>query len=708
MFFLLWIGACTAQKTPQSIPTATQEPSPTATQIPSPTPTLVPTARPLIPDEDLDGLYRDDLLGVALQYPPSWELLREEFPDGDQILLSNPDSTIFVLLSPTISYDDVPLEERFHEYTAFLPEELGFDAITWTIEASEYGLLDGPVGLRSLGDGEASASGDQLRFDILAVEDGNRTFWLTILSTPEIYEENKASLADIRNSLSVYSPRPYGVDRQNALFLPSGEPDTLDPALWLGGPDEQIGDLFSGLVQLDTNLQPIPDLAERWEVSSDGTTYTFYLRQNVTFHNGKAFTTQDVKYSWSRASNPELESHTAATYLGDILGVSEVIEGEAVEISGLHIIDDYTIEVTLDAPKAYFLSKLAYPTSWIVDEGTVDEIEESPNGTGPFKMIKYDENEVIILARNHNYHRGFVPLEYIVYLIYPGPSLRLYEAGEIDIISISEDLLERANDPADPLYGTVHANNGLCTFYVNFDVSKPPFDDPLVRRAFALAIDRERYNDVITEGKGVIAHGLYPPGLPGYTPDVRSLDFDPEAALDALRASSYADASNLPEIFFTISGSGGDISPNAGLLIQMWEETLGVKITVDQLDSLSFFDELYAGNFGHILSIGWCADYPDPENFADILFHTGSKQNQTQYSNPEIDALLEQARVERDIEKRFELYRLIEQRIVDDIPAIFLNHSQVFYTVVKPYLQGYVSTPIGVAQDMNLRMVRED
>jgi oligopeptide transport system substrate-binding protein len=492
------------------------------------------------------------------------------------------------------------------------------------------------------------------------------------------------------------------VDRENALFISGGEPLTFDPAKHQGSADSYIGDLFSGLVRLDANLQPIPDLAERWEVSPDGLVYTFYLRQNATFHSGRPFTAEDVKFSWDRAADPELESPTVDTYLTDIVGVQQVMDGEAEEISGVKIIDEYTIEVTLDAPKVYFLYKLAYPTSWIVDSETVDEVDENPIGTGPFKLAKHVENEIIILARNENYHLGFVPLEYLVYLLYQGPSIRLYEAGQIDMVAIDEDLLGRAEDPNDPLYGNIQSMASLCTSYVRLDASMAPFDDLLVREAFARAIDKDRYNLVIAEGKNVIANGVYPPGLPGFNPDITPLSYDPERALEAIAESSYGSVDAFPEIIFTTSGGGGGIDPSDALLIEMWEQALGVTITVEQIDFLSYREKVMAGEHGQILTEGWCADYPDPENFADVLFHSDGGMNVSHYSNSEIDVLLEQARSEPDVDKRITLYQEIEQMLVDDVAAIFLSHGRAYYLVTKPYVQNYVTTPIGIAQMMNI------
>ena len=710
MAIFISIAACSGKGTPtETLPATTPLPIPsTPTLTFSPAMTPAPTARPLFEGNMEEGLYSNDNLGVSMQYPTEWELEQESSSEGDQLFLSTSDFSLMVFLVSAIDYEESPLEDTFDEIITTLPESFDLETVTWSPEKVAFDLGEATSGLRSVGEGLETNSADLYRLEVIFGQRGTRYALLIMFGLTEAYDANSQELAMVRESLTMYSPHPYGVDRDNALFLSSGQPNTFDPTKWLGSAGGIVGDIFSGLVQLDNNLQTIPDLAERWEVSPDGRVYTFYLRQGVTFHDGKPFTALDVKYSWEHAIDPETESDTAETYLGDIMGVSEVIAGDASEISGVRIIDDYTIEVTLDKPKVYFLSKLAYPTSWIVDQETIDQIDKQPNGTGPFRLVKYDENEIIILARNHNYHRNFVALEYIVYLVFPGPTIRLYEAGDIDIVYIDEDLLERAKDPEDPLYGNVFPSTGLCTSYLGFDVTKPPFDDFLVRKAFALSIDKERYNDVISEGRGVIAYGLYPPGLPGYQPREETFGYDPEAALEALRDSSYRGAEGLPEIVFTTGGAGTDISPSVGLLIDMWKEALGVEVEVEQLGSQTFIEQLNQGNYEQILSIGWCADYPDPENFADILFHTGSQQNHSRYSNPEVDALLEEARSEGNVERRLELYQQIEQRIVEDIPVVFLDHSNVFYDVVKPYLYGYASPPIGVAQSMNLYIEHDE
>ena len=596
--------------------------APTATLPPTPVPTRTPapTARPLSEDIQESGTYQDTTYGVSFEYPDDW-ILTEEVEGGLKfVTIMDPNIPAIIYLTMDFVADGEDYEPRAEEFHNMVLDSIELASITWNSIDPDYQLADGRDAWRGMAEGLFSGVSDPLSYETIAAQQGNYVFYLITMAREAWDPALPQQLEDTRQSLEVFLPSPLGVIRDDALFLSSNNPVTLDPAKWHGGADSILGDLFSGLVKLNTELQVIPDLAESWTVSPDGTVYTFTLRQGVTFHNGREFTASDVKYSWERACNPETESDTAQTYLGDIVGVEDVIAGDETEISGVTVIDDYTLEVTLDAPKAYFLHKLSYVASWIVDSETIDDIEDFPIGTGPFKLVDYDENEHIILARNENYYRKFVQLEYVVYLIDQGYPIRLYESGVIDVVAVNEELVDRAEDPMDPLFGNIQPVTGLCTTYVVYDVTQPPFEDKLVREAFTKAIDKERYNDVVSDGKGVIAEGLFPPGLPGYTPDVVGISYDPDSARSALAASSYGGADGLPTITLTIAGEGGDLYPSDAILLQMWNEVLGIDVVVEQLDYDSYFDEVYAGNRGQLLSTGWCADYPDPENFADFLF----------------------------------------------------------------------------------------
>jgi oligopeptide transport system substrate-binding protein len=486
------------------------------------------------------------------------------------------------------------------------------------------------------------------------------------------------------------------VPLHQALVLEGGEstnPRMFDPATTLNGGDKRV---FSGLVAFDPHLDLTPDLAEKWDVSPDGTIYTFYLRPNAKFHDGRPVTAQDVVYSWERAASPAIESDTVLTYLGDILGVKEMRQGKADHINGLKIIDDHTLQVTIDAPKPYFLLKLTFATAFILDKANVESSTEwyrTPNGTGPYKLVEWRRFERKVYEANQDFYLGAPSIPYIVVQLYAGEGQRLYESGEIDITGIYS--VERFTDPTEPLHTELLTGVNLCTGYIVFDTTRAPFDDVNVRKAFSLAFDRQKYIDVALEGHALPASGLYPPGLPGYNNALKGLPYDPDQARQLLADSKYGGPNELPPIVFSNIGTGSYVSGDVAALAQMWQQNLGVTITIENLEPNYYYDQIYSGHHGQLFSGGWCADYPDPENFSDVLFHTGSPQNNGGYSNPQLDALLESARVEQDVTKRIEMYQQAEQILVEDAAALFTTFS-LSYQLVKPYVKGYVFTPIDI------------
>jgi oligopeptide transport system substrate-binding protein len=488
------------------------------------------------------------------------------------------------------------------------------------------------------------------------------------------------------------------VPLNQALVLSGGEstnPRDYDPATTLSSGDKLV---FSGLVSFDTKLNLTPDLAESWDVSADGMTYTFHLRKNAKFHDGRPVTAQDVIYSWERAASPDLASETALTYLGDIVGIKEIAEGSSKHAPGLAAVDDHTLQVTIDAPKPYFLYKLTYPTAFVVDKANVESGEDwyrQPNGTGPYRLTEWKSMESIVYEANPDFYLGKPSIPYVVFQLYSGVGQRLYEAGEIDLTGIGSYSADRFLDPTEPLHNELITGVNLCTGYITFDTTRPPFDDVNVRKAFSMAFDRQKYIDVVLNGHALPANGLYPPGLPGFNTELKGLPYDPEQARQLLQQSKYGGPQGLPPIVFTDAGIGTYVGADVAAMAQMWEQNLGVTITVENLEPNYYSDQIYAGNHGQLFSGGWCADYPDPENFADVLFHTGSQQNNGGYSNPELDTLLEQARVEQDVNKRMAMYQQAEQMLVDDAAALWTTHS-LSYQLVKPYVKGYTFTPIDI------------
>jgi ABC-type transport system substrate-binding protein len=344
------------------------------------------------------------------------------------------------------------------------------------------------------------------------------------------------------------------------------------------------------------------------------------------------------------------------------------------------------------------LQKLAYPVAYVVDEQNVSQTnwEHQPNGTGPFRLETWRDDDVMILLRNDNYYLEPAYIERLVYQLGPGLPLAMYETDEIDLVGIGGATLARVLDPNDPLAADLRTGVSLCTSVIGLNNQLPPFDDVRVRQAFNYALDKELLIETFADGNGLVATGPLPPGLPGYTGQSAGYPFDPERARQLLAEAGYTDMVDFPVIEYTTSGYG-DVGAYGTAVITLWQENLGVTIEPVILDPFTYFDELYDGNVGHLFSSGWCADYPDPQNFLDVLYHSGAPQNLGGYSNRVVDDLLERARVERDVAARLALYAEIEQKIVADAPVVFTTHG-VTAVLVKPRVQNYVLTPLGVAQ----------
>ncbi len=488
---------------------------------------------------------------------------------------------------------------------------------------------------------------------------------------------------------------------KNILRLPGamggGDPDTLDPARVSDArSSEYVVEIFSGLVTLSPDLKVVPDIAERWEVSQDRKTYTFYLRQNVKFHDGRPVTAQDFKYSIERAANPALASPTAEDYLGDIVGVKEKLARRAAEVSGVQVVDDYTLKITIDAPKSYFLAKLTYPTAFVVDKNNVERggrtWTDKPNGTGPFKLKEYVRAQRIVLARNENFYLDPKPSVDEVYFIIGGGSfMTMYENGDLESVFVSLSDIERASDPSSPLNKELSISPQLNTHFIIFNTRKPPFDDVKVRQAFALAINRQQIMDVVYRKMPLLADTILPPGMPGYVEPSSSLEYNPARAKQLLAESKYAD--KLPDITWTTTGAGGSAAQDVQAVTAMLKENLGVTVSIQQTDFGTLINQTHApsGNPYQMYDMGWIADYADPQDFLEILFHSNSAQNRSwsAYSNPAVDQLLDQAGAETDTTRRFALYHQAEQMILADYPVIPLMHSRDYW-LTKPYVKGMI------------------
>jgi oligopeptide transport system substrate-binding protein len=448
-------------------------------------------------------------------------------------------------------------------------------------------------------------------------------------------------------------------------------------------------------VTLDKDLNPVKDIADSWKISPDGKTYTFSLRQDVKFQNGKAVTAQDFKYSWERACSLATGSSTAATYLGDIAGVREMLSGQANQISGVTVIDNYTLEVNIVESKSYFIFKLTYPVAFVVDSQNVQSGAEwwrKPNGTGPFHLKEWTTGNQLVLERSGNFYGDKASLNTVVFHLLAGLPMNLYETGDIDVAELSSDYVDKATDPAGSFHTQLIITPELSFYYVGFNAAQPPFDDPNIRKAFAMSIDKNKLVSLVFENTLQKADGIVPPGINGSNASIKGTQFDPAGAKQLIKQSKYGDVSKLPEITLTTAGEGGAVTGWLGAAVYQWRENLGVEVKIRELEPNRYYYALKQEK-DQLFDLGWIADYPHQQDFLEVLFATNSDVNYGGYSNPAVDSFLKQAGTEMDANQSIALYQQAEQMLIDDSACIPLWFGKS-YMLVKPYVKGYQPSPL--------------
>tara|TARA_B100001142_G_scaffold330139_1_gene396507 strand:+ start:13381 stop:15012 length:1632 start_codon:yes stop_codon:yes gene_type:complete len=487
---------------------------------------------------------------------------------------------------------------------------------------------------------------------------------------------------------------------QSKITLGGADPVTMDPHIAGDGSSATyIVEIFGGLVTITPDMEIVLDLAQSLKVSDDGLVYTFTLRDDIYFHSGRKVTANDVKWSLERAASPQLNSNTSLSYLRDIVGFIEKRYGQADEISGVKVIDEKTISIEIDFPKAYFLAKLTYPTAFVIDKDQVElnprNWTRKPNGTGPYKLSEWKLGERIILEANTRYHLGVGNVQVVDYQLSGGSILTRFENGEVDSAGISQNDIDRVRDPSEPLNKLYRQSNYFQTNYIGMNNAIAPFDDIFVRQAFASAIDIGKITDITYKKMLPQASGILPPGMYGYDASKKVYEYNPELAQELLAKSKYGSAENLPPIVFSDIGAGAEGSTDIQAYIEQWKQNLGVTVQLRQSDFATFLADLDSNKL-QIYGIGWIMDYPDPENILDVKFHSKSTENNENYSNAVVDQLLENARSELDTDKRALLYQEAEEIIVKEapwIPTYFTTSHYVVSKKIKKWIEPSMIVP---------------
>ncbi|HEX3036058.1 MAG TPA: peptide ABC transporter substrate-binding protein [Thermodesulfobacteriota bacterium] len=475
------------------------------------------------------------------------------------------------------------------------------------------------------------------------------------------------------------------------------EPPTLDWSLSTDSTSYTIlVNIMNGLTKFGEDYMPEPALAEGWEISEDGKTYTFYLRKDVIWTDGKPLRAEDFEYSWKRLLNPATGADYAY-FLYDIEGAEEYNTGKEKNPDRVSVraVDDHTLSVKLKRPASYFPSLLSFMSTFPMRKDVVEKYgdkwtkPENIVTLGPFKISLWRHHERILLTENPKYWGAKPKIQKVEMIMNENPmsTLALYESGELDYLDgRGIPILEVPRLRLSPEFNTEPQFRGN---YIAFNVKKPPFDNPLVRRAFSAAIDRERLVQLI-QGAGVASTSWIPKGMLAYNPEI-GIDFNPEKAKSWLAEAGYPNGKGFPRVAFLYPDVGNNRIVSEALQ-SMWKRYLGVEAELENQEWKVYLSTINTDP-PPLHRAGWGADFPDPHNFMN-LFECNSGNNRTRWCNSEYDRLVEKAAEERDLRKRIELYDEAQKILTQTDVPIAPMFISIQYSMIKPYVDGLEPNPL--------------
>jgi peptide/nickel transport system substrate-binding protein/oligopeptide transport system substrate-binding protein len=502
---------------------------------------------------------------------------------------------------------------------------------------------------------------------------------------------------------------------------------TFDPALVADtGSEAAVDNVFTGLVQLDHNLQVQPQLAASYSVASDGVTWTFKLRPNLQFSDGTPLTSADVVYSITRALAPATQSPLGLYYLNIIKGANDFNAGKAKTLTGVSAPDPNTVVIVAKKPAAYFLETMTYPTSYVVEQSVVkkwgtawtDHLADNggQGGDGPFKVKEYTHGKQIVFIPNPNYYGPKPQLSEVVYPFYKSAdtTYQVYQVNGIDDTGIPSTHITVDRSRTD-----YHQVPTLAIFYYAMNYLQKPFDIIECRQAFALAINKDLIAKSVYKNEVIPTNHIVPKGEYGYNPNLTGPDGattagDTTKAKQALstcmQKQGYSSVAQFPPITLTYASSGVQDDKNeVAAEQQMWQTVLGISVKTDDIDfnKLVGDENLGANNPLQFYSgPGWIADYPDPQDWITLQFDkvsAGSSNSMSFGQNKGPDAAaeqalqqqMEQADVNGDKTAREQAYWSIEQTLVNDVAWLPVYQSTLNF-LRKPCVQGFVDNSLNI------------
>jgi oligopeptide transport system substrate-binding protein len=479
----------------------------------------------------------------------------------------------------------------------------------------------------------------------------------------------------------------------HALRVSCSDPVSLDPTV--SGDIMSIpviDQLFSGLVEHSPEMDIVPHVAQTWEVLDGGRRYVFHLRGDVRWSDGTPVTAEDFEYAWKRTLNPATGSPNAGL-LYDVKGARAFHRGEAVDSDcvGVQALDEVTLVVELDEPTAYFLHLLACTATCPVPRHAVEAHGQAWTEVGnivtngPFRLEAWQPGESLALVHDPQYHgrlRGNLRRVEPAILADSSAGQKAYEADELDILDMTFFPPVEIDHVRRQHAGEYVSLPRFFTSYVAFCLSRTPFDDARVRRAFALATDRERLADVILRGYGSPATGGFvPPRMPGHTPGI-GLPYDPERARQFLADAGYPGGQGFPAVDLMMHSDF--LSPVASEYLQgQWQEDLGIEVRSEAVEWEEFLERLQTAP-PHMLIWGWVADYPDPDNF--LRLGMSYVLRYTHWDNGDYERLVEEARRITDQDERMKLYRQADKILIEEAPVLPLAYMRS-HLLVKPWVR---------------------
>lgn len=490
--------------------------------------------------------------------------------------------------------------------------------------------------------------------------------------------------------------------------------------------------IHEGLVRLNPKtLEPVPGLAEKWEVSADGKTITFHLRKGAYFHNsedgkqGPEVTSQDVKFTFELLSTDRNTNMHFATVCKDrIVGANEYFEatskGQKAELTGFKIIDKYTFSITLNNASGIFLQILANPvTSIICEEAYKKQYENLKVGAGPFVYDTKSTNpKRIVLTRNPNYYgkdekgNALPYLDSVVVDILNSTEegLTAFKEGKCEYIGtipsnsvrmiVEENIKDFENNP--PAFILERSSEMVSQYYV-FNINKPPFNNPKVRQAFNFAIDRDKIIDKVLQGQayGPGSYGITPPSFEGYkVGEIMGYNFDPEKAKKLLMEAGYPGGVGFPEVSLVVNSGNTRNNTVAAEIQRHLKENLNVNITFESLSNNEKYRLQHKG-IGNIFRDGWIADYPSPESFLSVFYGEPvpsdtskvSYPNTQRYVNKEFDKYYKLGRDARQKDSAYVYFMKAEQILMNDAPLMVLWYESN-YRLISSKLKNFVVNPL--------------